>query len=153
MVEGFHTVDSVGKKIYSKGRVIKWDVEFGSFTVEMLLKSLESEVKWGANQSPTIWFFDKSLGEDVRLTEEWQMLELFEMYKAEVCCHLIVGIIENSKIKEVVLTEELEPLCMVPPDDWVPANQTGASASKVADSQRTAAKEVDAIEPDLFDNE
>jgi len=100
------------------------------------------------------------LGEDIRLTEEFQMCELFEMYKAEMCCHLIVAIVENSKIQEVVLTDELEPLCMVPPDDWVPTNQTGvpanqsrASASKVADSQGTAAKEADAVEPDLFDNE
>ena len=81
------------------------------------------------------------------------MCELFEMYKAEMRCHLIVAIVENSKIQEVVLTDELEPLCMVAPDEWPPANQNEASASKEAESQGTAAKEADAIETDLFDNE
>ena len=49
MVKGFLTVDSVGRKVYCKGRVIKWDVEIESFTVELLMKSLETEVKWAAN--------------------------------------------------------------------------------------------------------
>ena len=153
MVEGFLTVDSMGRKVYSKGRVIKWDVEFGSYTVELLMKCLQTEVNWAPNQSATVWFFHKRLGEDIRLTEEFQMRDLFEMYKSEMRCHLVVAILDNSKIAEVVLTDELESLCVIPPDKFEPANQTGASASKVADSQGTAAKDADAEEPDLFDNE
>jgi len=45
-VEGFPTTDSLGRKSYSKGTVIKWDVEIGSFTLEFLLDSLRKEVKW-----------------------------------------------------------------------------------------------------------
>ena len=153
MVEGFLTVDSMGRKVYSKGRVIKWDVEFGSYTVELLMKCLQTEVNWAPNQSATVWFFHKRLGEDIRLTEKFQMRDLFEMYKSEMRCHLIVAILDNYKITEVVLTDELESLCVIPPDKFEPANQTGASASKVADSQGTAAKDADAEEPDLFDNE
>jgi len=76
-----------------------------------------------------VWFFHKKLCEDIRLTEEFQLRELFEIYKSEMRCHVIVAILDNSKIAEVVLTEEIEPLCMVPPIEWVTANQTGASAS------------------------
>ena len=84
MVEGFPTVDSMGRKVYSKGRVIKWDVEFGSYTVELLMKCLQTEVNWAPNQSATVWFFHKRLGEDIRLTEKFQMRDLFEMYKSEM---------------------------------------------------------------------
>jgi len=45
LVEGFLTVDPMGRKVYSKGRVIKWDVEIGSFSIDLLMKSLENEVK------------------------------------------------------------------------------------------------------------
>ena len=117
------------------------------------MKSLENEVKWAANQSATVWFFHKKFGEDTRLTEEIHLRELFEIYEAEMCCHVIVAIVDNSKIAEVVLIDELEPLCMVAPDEWPPVNQNEASASKQAESQGTAAKEADAIETDLFDNE
>jgi len=151
MVEGFLTVDSMGRKVYSKGRVIKWDVEFGSYTVELLMKCLQTEVNWAPNQSATVWFFHKRLGEDIRLTEEFQMRDLFEMYKSEMRCHLVVAILDNSKIAEVVLTDELESLCVIPPDKFEPANQTGASASKVVESEGTPA-EAD-VDPNLFDNE
>jgi hypothetical protein len=30
--------------------MIKWDVEIGSFSLELLIKSLENEVKWAPNQ-------------------------------------------------------------------------------------------------------
>ena len=45
MVERFLTVDSMGRKVYCEGRVIKWDVEIGSFSIDLLMKSLENEVK------------------------------------------------------------------------------------------------------------
>ena len=48
-VEGFCTTDSNGRKAYTKGSVIKWDVEVGSFTFELLMQSLTNQFKW----SPT----------------------------------------------------------------------------------------------------
>jgi hypothetical protein len=33
-VEGFYIRDSTGRKAYTKGRVIKWDVEVGSFSFD-----------------------------------------------------------------------------------------------------------------------
>jgi len=152
-VEGFLTVDSMGRKVYYKGRVIKWDVEIGSYSLDLLMKCLENEVKWAPNQSATMWVFHKKLGEDIRLTEEFHLRDMFEMYEAEMRCHVVVAILDNSKIAEVVLTEELEPLCMVLLDEGAPANQKGASASKVAGSEGAAAEEADALETDLFDNE
>jgi len=153
LVEGFLTVDPMGRKVYSKGRVIKWDVEMGSFSLELLMTSLQNEVKWAPTQSATVWFYHKRLGEDIRLTEEFQLHQMFEMYESEMCCHVVVAILDNTKISEVVLTDELEPLCVVPPTDGVPANPTGVSASKVADSEEPAAKETDVLFTDLFDNE
>ena len=152
-MEGFLTVDPMGRKVYSKGRVIKWDVEMGSFSLELLMTSLQNEVKWAPTQSATVWFYHKRLGEDIRLTEEFQLHQMFEMYESEMCCHVVVAILDNTKISEVVLTDELEPLCVVPPTDGVPANPTGVSASKVADSEEPAAKEADVLFTDLFDNE
>ena len=152
-MEGFLTVDSMGRKVYCKGRVIKWDVEIGSYSLDLLMKCLENEVKWAPNQSATVWFFHKKLGEDIRLIEEFHLRDMFEIYEAEMRCHVVVAILDNSKIAEVVLTEELEPLCMVLPDEGAPANQKEASASKVAGSEGAAAEEADALETDLFDNE
>uniref|UniRef100_K3YM10 Uncharacterized protein n=1 Tax=Setaria italica TaxID=4555 RepID=K3YM10_SETIT len=82
-VEGFCTTDSLGRKSYSKGIVIKWNVEIGTFTFELLMNTLRNEVKWAPNQDATVWFFDKRISEDVRLTNEIQMLDLYEMYKSE----------------------------------------------------------------------
>jgi len=35
----------MGRKVYCEGRVIKWDVEIGSFSIDLLMKSLENEIK------------------------------------------------------------------------------------------------------------
>jgi hypothetical protein len=43
-VEGFSTKDSYGRKSYTKGTVIKWNVEFGSLTLELLLSSIANEL-------------------------------------------------------------------------------------------------------------
>jgi hypothetical protein len=60
-VEAFVLKDSAGRNSYTKGRVFKWDVEFGSMTLELMLKSLAAELNLCNNQSPTIWFHDKRL--------------------------------------------------------------------------------------------
>ena len=80
-VEGFCTRNSTGRKSYTKGRLIKWDVEVASFSFDLLLTSLRNEFQWSSSQSPSVWFFDKRLCEDVRIENEFQMHDLFKMYK------------------------------------------------------------------------
>jgi hypothetical protein len=69
-VEGFAFKDAAGRKSDTKGHVFKWDVEYGSMTLELLLKSLATELNLSYNQTPTIWFYDKRLNEDARLVDE-----------------------------------------------------------------------------------
>ena len=80
-LEGFFCKDASGRKTYTKGRVLKWNVEYGSLTLDLLLKHLSTELNLCTDQTPTIWFYDKRLNEDTRLADEIQMIDLFEMYK------------------------------------------------------------------------
>ena len=120
-VQAFSTTDSLGRKVYCKGSVIKWDVEIGSFTLEPLMQSLQSAVKWSSNQCATVWFFDKNLKEDVRVTSEIQMIDLFDMYKAQMSCHFVVGVLDKS-VSNAPEFDLLEPLCVIPPDDTAPTD-------------------------------
>ena len=43
-VEGFLSVDGIGKKAYRKGTTINWTVELGSLTLEELKLSLANEI-------------------------------------------------------------------------------------------------------------
>ena len=43
-VEGFVSKDASGRKSYTKGRVFKWDLEYGSMTLELLMKYLTTEL-------------------------------------------------------------------------------------------------------------
>jgi hypothetical protein len=118
-------------------------------------------VKWADDQSATVWFFDKSVGEDVRLVNEIQMVDLFEMYKSEMRCHVVVSVFNNEVCDDHEF-DSLEPLCVVPPvathevntEVIVPPNTNnkgdGASASKAA--MEADAPEPDRV-PDMFDNE
>jgi len=115
-VESFASKDSTGRKSYTKGRVFKWDVEYGSLTLDLLLKHLATEMNLCTNQTPTIWFFDKRLNEDVRLVDEIQMVDLFEMHKEEMSCQVIVGVFDSAICVEPEF-DALEPLCVVLPDD------------------------------------
>ena len=58
---------------------INWAVEVGTLTLDLLFSSLSSAVSWSSNQKPTIWFFEKTMGEDVMLIEEVQLQNLIEM--------------------------------------------------------------------------
>ena len=66
-LEGFVSKDASGRKSYTKGRVFKWEVEYGSLTLELLLNHVASELNLCSNQTPTVWFFDKRMNEDDRL--------------------------------------------------------------------------------------
>ncbi|CAO2142307.1 unnamed protein product [Urochloa humidicola] len=130
------------------------------------MNSLRNEVKWVENQDATMWYFDKTNGEDAKLTNEIEMLDLYEMYKSEMSCHVVVSVFAKSVCDEHEF-DAVEPLCVVPPDEDVDngddhtepeptaAHQTsktgdGASASKVA--EEADAPEPDRL-PDMFDNE
>ena len=115
-VEGFMLKDASGRKSYTKGRVFKWDVEYGSLTLDLLLKHLATELNLCTDQLPTIWFYDKRLNEDTRLADEIQMIDLFEMYKEEMTCQVVVGVFDRSTCQDHEF-DELEPLCVIPPDD------------------------------------
>ena len=113
-VEAFSSKDLTGRKIYSKGRVFKWNVEYGSMTLDLLLKSLTNELNLCNNQTPTVWFYDKRLKEDARLVDEIQMLDFFEMYKEEMKCHVVVAVFDRAVCVEFEF-DDLEPLFVVPP--------------------------------------
>ena len=48
-VQGFISKDSAGRKSYTKGSVFKWYVEFGSLTLDLLLKSLATKLNLSTN--------------------------------------------------------------------------------------------------------
>jgi len=140
--------------------VIKWDVEYLSLTLEMLLSSISDELKLHSNQLPTLWFFDKRLHEDVRLVSEIQMLDIFEMYKEEMSCQIIVGAFDKS-VCSAAEFDELQPLCVLPNNDFTIPNEPSSAAPEISE----AAVELEAPEkpevaadlepnrePDIFDN-
>ena len=88
-MEAFCTTDSLGRKAYTKGSVVKWDVEIGSFSFDLLMTSLSNAVKWSPTQCPAVWFFDKRVCEDVRLENQFQMNDMFEMYKEQMSCQIV----------------------------------------------------------------
>jgi hypothetical protein len=56
------------------------------------------------------------LNDDARLVDEIQMLDLFEMYKEEMSCQVVVGVFDRSIYVEAKF-DAPEPLCVVLPDD------------------------------------
>jgi hypothetical protein len=95
----------MGKKYY-KGRVVNWAVEVGTITFDLLLSSMSSEVSWSSNQKGTIWFFDKTVGEDVMLVADVQFQNMFEMYKSEMRCQVLVVVMDKTMWEQ--------PLCVLP---------------------------------------
>ena len=60
-----------------------------------------------------------NLGEDVRLVNDCHLLDMFAMYKAEMCCH-VLGVFDNA-VSTADDYAELEPLCVIPLDDDQPS--------------------------------
>jgi len=172
-VEGFSSTDNSGRKAYTKGRVIKWDVEVGSFSFDLLMNSLRNEFQWSSSQSASVWFYDKRMGEDVKLENDLQMHDIFEMYKDQMQCDFIVGVFDSCH-RQAYEFDALEPLCVIPPvyfgddnPDQIPPNSKdmpaglGNDAADPIDHNSGEAEflpidpdpELEADrEPDIFDN-
>ena len=140
---------------------------------------LAKEVLLSSNQCGRLWFFDKNLREDVRLVNDSHLLDMFAMYKAKMCCQ-VLRVFDNS-VSSADDYAELEPLCVIPPDDEQPSpvnppqatepqkhnTQAPESSQNMPEPTEAAAKEppqpteagtkepnVEPIrEPDMFDNE
>jgi len=113
-------------------------------------------VSWSSNQKATIWFFDKTLGEDVMLVDEVQFQNLFEMYKSEMHCELLLVVV-NESVWEEHEFDNLEPLCIVPPDMDVAPIEPEPVKQPDPPMQPEPPKQPDPpVQPDpvdIFDNE
>jgi hypothetical protein len=111
-----------------------------------------------------------------RLDNEIQMIDMFEMYKTEMSCTIVVGIFDKLVVESRIEHElnDLTSLCMIPPLDDPPLDvptstqldpntatrQSGPNITSteyecagVSASYVPAAKEADASMPDPFDHE
>jgi hypothetical protein len=61
------------------------------------------------------------VGEDVKLENDFHMHDLFEMYKDQMRCQVIVGVLDSC-LREPDEFATLEPLCVIPPK-FAHANQ------------------------------
>ena len=115
-----------------------------------------------------MWFHDKRIGEDVRLDNEIQMIDMFEMYKSEMSCAIVVGILDKALVEREIERavddlDDLTPLCVLPPLDDLPLDVPTNSepnpniASNQAEpnigSKHPEPPTVDASRADPFDNE
>jgi len=157
-VQGFASKDSASRKCYTKGHVFKWVMEYGSMSLDLLLKNLATELNLSSNQTPTVWFFDKRLNEDARIVGEIQMLDLFEIYKEEMNCEVVVGVFDRSICVEAKF-DAMEPVCVVPNDDANVQLEAEAAANMSKEPTNAAPDNPEAVvdvepdrEPDIFDN-
>jgi hypothetical protein len=79
---------------------------------DLLLSRLSSEISWSSNQVVTISFFDKTLCEDVMLVDDVQFQNMFEMYKLEMHCQVLVVVMDKT-VREQHEYDGLEPLCVL----------------------------------------
>ncbi|KAK3118671.1 hypothetical protein QOZ80_9BG0703810 [Eleusine coracana subsp. coracana] len=151
-VEGFLSIDSDGRKSYTKGFTRNWVVDSDSICLDFLMTSLQSEMTWGTNQQVVFWVFDKRLGEDVQLESDSQFVDVLEMYKPEK---------EFMLLASVYNKEICHPLSIVPPE--LPTTNTAnvlapivkegstSSTTKAIDCDAIVAFEVDEDDPELPD--
>ncbi|KAK3122659.1 hypothetical protein QOZ80_8AG0616470 [Eleusine coracana subsp. coracana] len=158
-VEGFVTRGVGGRKSYTKGKFIRWDVEIGTFSLDLLVTRLANEVEWGSNQHANISFFSKILLEDVNLLEEKQMLELFDMYKSENCCQLVVVCDNNIIVCVGEVFTNLAPLYVLSFEvqtdcDFTPEAPTSTQPEPNLGDEASAseAEEADALLSEIFNN-
>ena len=154
-MEAFCWRDCWGRKAYTKGSVIKWDVEIGSFSFDVLMTSLRNAINWFTTQCPVAWFYDKRLSQDVMLENQFQINDMFEMYKEEMHCHIVVGVFDQS-IPTIDQFDELD----LPPNTstgnrastYSYVNQPTFEADVAPEAKVETQLEPDR-EPDMFDND
>ncbi|EEC78992.1 hypothetical protein OsI_19485 [Oryza sativa Indica Group] len=116
------------------------------------MESLRVEFKWGSNQSPSVWYFNKNLGEDVRLIGDTDLPDIFEMYATEASFHLLVVVLEESMDVASVCCVH-EPIAIIPPENPCHNDGSGQAAINVGGSAQPTTIEANVREPDMFDNE
>jgi hypothetical protein len=83
-IEGFwKKSNNDSRKIYIKGRTLKWMVDPDKFSLFDLSSDLLDELSWGESQTPKIWILDKKEGRDAALVSESQIPEMFKMFQKE----------------------------------------------------------------------
>jgi hypothetical protein len=93
----------VARKCYTKGLTHEW-VVVDSFTVEFLLSSLRAKISWGPVQSPSLWYFDREVYEDViRLNSDGQTALMFEMYKVDKKLTLLLEYMTHLHVSQTHL--------------------------------------------------
>jgi hypothetical protein len=82
-IEGFFNKQNDGRRIYVKGKTLKWVIDSNRFSLCELIHNLSEEICWGSCQTPKIWMFDRNEGKDVGVVSESQISEIFRMYQNE----------------------------------------------------------------------
>ena len=117
VVEAFLCTSADGRKNYVNGKNLIWTVQIENFSLDALTCQLALELNIGSNQLVSVWYFDKELGQNVRLMHDSQPSLMFEMYAAEMTVPLsvvVVDVIGSSGGNENV---ELVPIKFVAADD------------------------------------
>jgi hypothetical protein len=78
-VEAFFSTSLDGRKNYVKGRTLVCTIDIEKFSLDALTRQLAVELNFGSNQLVSVWYFDKVLGQDVRLLHDKQSYLMFEM--------------------------------------------------------------------------
>ena len=134
-VQAFMRKDNDGKKIYVKGKEVHWSMEVGTITFEMLVSSLSEVVSWSSYQKGTVWYFDKTLGEDAMIVDDNQFQNMLGMYKSEMSCKLLLIVVEKTIFEQHFVAQQHilaedplqpalelqpEPLVVIPPEPTSP---------------------------------
>ncbi|XP_048537515.1 uncharacterized protein LOC125516072 isoform X2 [Triticum urartu] len=120
VVEAFFCTSPDGRKIYVKGRNLLWTVVVEKFSVDALTRQLALELNIGTNQLVLVSYFDKVLGENVRLLHDEQHYLMFDMYAAELKVPLsvvVVDVIGSSVFNGGSKIADFVPISVVPNDD------------------------------------
>ena len=112
-----------------------------------------------------MWFFDKRLCEDVRIENDSQMHDLFEMYKDQMRCEVLVF---DSCLRQSDEFTNLDPICVIPPEFSIHGNPSSKDippedgntispddnhAAQPSDNDEYPLEPEPNREPDMFDND
>jgi len=110
-------------------------MEVGTITFEMLVSSLSEVVSWSSYQKGTVWYFDKTLGEDAMIVDDNQFQNMLGMYKSEMSCKLLLIVVDKTIFEQHFVAQQHilaedplqpalelqpEPLVVIPPEPTSP---------------------------------